>query len=291
MTVHEPTRRLDAYDTSTRHLAVVIANTRLTAESAAEVRELVLDVEAELDARPGQSIGIVVPGPTPFGQKEHFRLYTIADLPERTRPGTTRLRICVRRVDYLDAFSGERYPGRASSFLCSLAPGARLRISGPYGLAFEVPADRDARLVLIGAGTGIAPFRAFVRHLFREVPDWRGRVWLFHGAPSGLELLYQNDERDDFAQYVDRATFEAFQALSPRPSWADPIAWDYAIEARSAELWEMLQSARTWVYVAGHEPALADLDRVLARVAGSPEEWARRKAELRAGGRWVELVY
>jgi ferredoxin--NADP+ reductase len=234
---------------------------------------------------------VLVPGSTPFGQRRHFRLYTIADLPERSAPGRTRVRLCVRRVVWLDPYSGERYPGRASSFLCDLAPGARLAVTGPYGLPFEVPAEHDARLVLIGAGTGIAPFRAFVRHLYREVPDWRGRVWLFHGAPSGLELLYQNDERDDFAQYVDRGTFEAFRALSPRPSWADPIAWDYALEARGDELWEMLRSPDTYVYLAGHEPALADVDRVLARVAGSPEAWARRKAELRAGGRWIELIY
>ena len=287
----EPIRRLDDYAVATRLKAVVVASQRLTPETAPEVRELVLDVDGELDCKVGQSIGVFVPGATPFGQKEHFRLYSIADVPERSAPGRTRVRICVRRVEYIDAYSGERYPGRASNFLCDLAPGARLQIAGPYGIAFEVPADHDAQLILIGAGTGIAPFRAFVRHLYRDVADWRGPVWLFHGAPSGLELLYQNDERDDFAQYVDRSTFEAFQALSPRPSWADPIAWDYAIEARGDELWEKLLAPRTWVYVAGHEASLADLDRVLARVAGSAQEWARRKAELRAGGRWVELVY
>jgi ferredoxin--NADP+ reductase len=36
---------------------------------------------------------------------------------------------------------------------------------------------------------------------------------------------------------------------------------------------------------------MAELDRVFARVAGSKERWERRKAELRAGRRWVELVY
>jgi ferredoxin--NADP+ reductase len=53
----------------------------------------------------------------------------------------------------------------------------------------------------------------------------------------------------------------------------------------------MLGSARTYVYVAGLEKSLADLDRVLTRVAGSAESWARRKAELQAGKRWIELIY
>ena len=45
-------------------------------------------------------------------------------------------------------------------------------------------------------GTGIAPFRAFVKHLYRDIGDWRGQVRLFYGARSGLELLYMNDEVD-----------------------------------------------------------------------------------------------
>jgi ferredoxin--NADP+ reductase len=123
------------------------------------------------------------------------------------------------------------------------------------------------------------------------VPDWRGRVWLLHGARSGLELLYRNEERDDFAQYYDRDTFQAFSALSRRPNWADPIGWDGALAERAAELWRLLGEPTTYVYVAGLEATRAELDRTFAGLAGSPQRWARRKAELMAGGRWVELLY
>ena len=40
-----------------------------------------------------------------------------------------------------------------------------------------------------------------MKHLYQDVAEWKGRVWLFHGARSGLEMLYMNDEKDDFAQY------------------------------------------------------------------------------------------
>ena len=285
--------KLEEYDTTTRFQARVVASERITPpRSEEEVRELVLEVEcADFPFFPGQSIGVLAPGAPDFGKKEHFRLYSVADLLESGPAGLPRIKIAVRRCSYIDDYSGERYPGVASNYLCDLTPGAEVALAGPFGLAFPVPDDHNANLILIGSGTGIAPFRALVKHIYRDIRDWRGLVWLLYGAKSGLELLYMNEEKDDFAQYYDEATFRAFQALSPRPNWSDPIAWDQAIEERGEELWDLLENPKTYVYVAGLEKSIAGLDHLLARLAGSKEAWERRKAELAAGGRWVELVY
>lgn len=166
-----------------------------------------------------------------------------------------------------------------------------LTLSGPYGLAFEVPAEPEANLILVGIGTGIAPFRAFVNHLHKADSGLQGRVFSFHGACSGLDLLYMNDESDDFAQYHDNSTFQAIRALSARPTWSPRIDWGEALESRGAELWEMLGEAETYVYVAGLESIRDELDTVFGKIAGSKDKWARRKAELEAGRRWIELVY
>ena len=100
-----------------------------------------------------------------------------------------------------------------------------------------------------------------------------------------------NDERDDFSQYYDRETFQAFKALSPRPAWAAPIDWEGALGQRGKELWKLLEKPNTYVYVAGLEKLRGELDDAFTQIAGSEEKWERRKAELTAGGRWVELLY
>ncbi len=291
--MNEAIKSLDDYERDPNYLAKVVSIRRITPEySAEDVREIVLDVDRpDFPYKVGQSIGVLAPGSPAFGNRYHFRLYSVADLPDRSDAGTPRIKICVRRCSYIDEYSGESYPGVASNYLCNLRPGNTVPIAGPFGLAFAVPEEHDANLILIGSGTGIAPFRALVKHIYREVPDWTGPIWLFYGAQRGIELLYMNDEMDDFSQYYDRETFEAFQALSPRPNWADPIAWDQAIEERSDELWSKLEDPKTYVYVAGLSRSLEQLDEVFAGLAGSKDRWARRKAELMAGKRWVELVY
>ncbi len=292
---------LQQYDVETRHPATVVSSERITPPDAdAEVRELVLEVDRgvppdgdEGDAYSvdlGQSVGVLAPVSADFGTEHHLRLYSVADLPGRGPSGKPRITLCVRRCFYVDEYSGEEYPGIASNYLCDLKAGDELTLTGPYGLAFEVP-DVDAYLILIGTGTGIAPFRALLKHIYHEVKGWRGRIRLFYGAKSGLDLLYMNEEKNDLTQYYDQETFEAFQALSPRPHWGDPIAWEDVITQRGQEVWSMLGDPKTRVYVAGLEQMRPELDKVFAGVAGSEKKWQSRKAELMAGGRWVELLY
>ncbi|MBT8138596.1 MAG: ferredoxin-NADP reductase [Gammaproteobacteria bacterium] len=285
--------RLEDFDTGTRYQARVLSSQRLTSEDASEeVREIVLEMECDtLAYQPGQSIGVIIEGEHAMGHKHHFRLYSIADTAPPQDGGKPRVTICVKRCDYIDEYSGERCKGIASNYLCDLAPGDSVTITGPFGMPFEVPQDREANLLLIGMGTGIAPFRALVKHIYEGDKGWKGKVHLFYGARTGLELLYMNEQKDDFSQYYDQGTFAAFKALSPRPNWADPIAMDFALEERSEEILEMLEDAHTRVYVAGRADILETLDHVFANMIGSREQWARRKAELKAGQRWVELVY
>jgi ferredoxin--NADP+ reductase len=285
--------RLDDYPTEPRYTATVLSTEPITEQGAdVEVRELVMEVaDHEFDFELGQSIGVLVPGPKEFGGSIHHRLYTVADVPKAKGEGNPEITIVVRRCSYIDDYSGEEYVGINSNFLCDRKVGDTVTITGPFGMPFKVPGDRNANLLLIGLGTGIAPFRALVKHIYRNIGDWQGKVRLLYGAQSGLELLYMNKQRDDFSNYYDEDTFEAFKALSPRPNWADPIAWDYAIEDRADEIWEMLNDEHTYVYIAGQKRIRDALDRIFSGMSGSKEGWENRKQELIEEERWVELLY
>ena len=283
--------QLADYNVETKYKAKVKETRRLTPPDTDEVREIVLEIQnPEFACKVNQSFGVLVETAGEFGKRTHHRLYTVADLPGK-KNGKTLVTMLVKRVSYVDDFSGEKYQGVASNYLCNRKVEDEITITGPFDMPFRVPDDKAANLIMIGMGTGIAPFRAFIKHIYREKGNWQGKVRLFYGARSGLELLYLNDKDGDLTNYYDEETFEAFHAVSPRPHWSDPIALDVAIEERAAEIIEMLSHLNTYVYVAGHEALEDVLDKSFAKILGSEEKWKTRKAELVAGKKWAELIF
>ncbi len=194
--------------------AVVQETKRITPMNRDEVRRIRLQVEdPAFRFVEGQTIGVVVPGPHDFGNKYHMRRYSIASAREVAGGEALEFELLVRRCFYLDEVSGERYPGIASNYLCDAPPGARVAISGPYRSPFKMPQDPRANLLMIGTGTGVAPFRAFIQYIYKHHPDWQGKVRLFYGARTGMDLFYLNDQEDDLANYYDEKSFRAFKGL------------------------------------------------------------------------------
>ena len=279
------------FDIEKQYQATVKKTKRLTPADTEEIREILLEVkQPEFECQADKSFGVLVKVSGEFGNSFHHRLYSVADLPDKEK-GKTLITLLVKRCSYVDDFSGELYPGVGSNYLCDRKPGDPITITGPFDLPFIVPEDKNSNLILIGMGTGIAPFRAFVKNIYNNVKDWKGKIRLFYGARSGLELLYLNDKDGDLTNYYDEATFEAFHALSPRPHWADPIALDEAIEGRAAEIVNMLSQANTYIYVAGYGKIKDMLDKAFSNIMGSKEKWETRKAELIAGKKWAEIIY
>jgi ferredoxin--NADP+ reductase len=284
---------LREFDISHPYTGMVRSNSRITPDQSPEdVREIVIDVEGDaFDYQVGQVVGVLVPGPHAFGHDVHFRLYTLADTPQQLTDNKQTITLVVKRNNYIDDYSGEEYKGIASNYLCDLKPKDHVSISGPYGHPFEIPEEKDANLLMIGLGTGIAPFRAFIKHIYDELGGWKGKVRLFYGARTGLEMLYLNDYRNDLSNYFDEQTFRAFEAVSPRPHWGEDTALAQTLQIHKQEVWDMVCSHNTHVYVAGLAAVNIMLDEAFSEMAGSGEKWLRRKRELIAGGRWTELIY
>lgn len=280
----------ETHDVSSTFQARVLSSKRITPESTAEVRQIVLGLNEPAFYFPeGQTIGVLVPGPHPFGNKTHHRYYTIAASRE-TEVGS-ELELLVRRCFYIDEVSGEEYPGEASNYLCDTRPGQEITLTGPYRSAFTIPADKQCNLLMLGTGTGIAPFRAFLRRVYETEKGWQGKVRLFYGARTGLDMLYMNDHNNDLANYYDQATFQAIQSVSRGLLSDEGDALGLGIEAQSAEVWQLIQDPKTHVYLAGMEKIVRVFEQTMARAAGSAEAWQAAKQRLMDEHRWSQLTY
>jgi sulfite reductase alpha subunit-like flavoprotein len=270
--------------------ATLISSKRITpASSREDVQHLAFRTyDLSFDCELGQCLYVMAPGQ--YGNKYHPRLYSVADV-DRDSPDSTDFALCVRRCSYIDEVNGEEYPGVASNYLCDLKPGDTIEFSGPTGYPFEVPTNKDADIVMIGMGTGIAPFRGLVKRIYEKHGGWKGRVRLYYGAQTGLDLLYMNDENNDLANYYDQETFRAFQAVSLRPHFNEPANLDKIIEQNAGEMKELLQRPGTRVYLAGVEVMQAMVDKAMSSIVGSEGAWKKTKAELESSGRWSEVLY
>lgn len=114
------------------------------------------------------------------------RLYSIASSQAEVED---EVHLTVAHVDY-EAF-GYRHQGGASGYLCEhLQEGGEVDVYVESNDNFRLPADPNTPVIMVGPGTGIAPFRAFMQE--REAQDAEGKNWLFFGNPHFTQdFLYQ----------------------------------------------------------------------------------------------------
>jgi len=272
--------------------AIIQSSQRITPESTDEIRLIVLRINSPaFYFLEGQNIGVLTPGPHPFGNKTHHRYYTIANANKSADGEGVELELLVRRCFYIDEVSGEQYPGEASNYLCNAQVGDKISLTGPHRSPFRIPADKSSNLLMLGTGTGIAPFRAFLRRVYQEQGQWDGKVRLFYGARTGAEMLYMNDINQDLTNYYDQATFKAIQSLSQGVLKDEGDALQNGVEANASEIWSLLQEPKTHVYLSGIKKIAAAFDASMAKMAGSEVQWQVFKQALIEDKRWSELTY
>jgi sulfite reductase (NADPH) flavoprotein alpha-component len=196
--------------------------------------------------------------------------------------------LTVAAVRY-DAF-GRPHWGAASTFLADrVGEGQQVAVFVEPNTRFRLPAD-DKPIVMIGPGTGVAPFRAFVEE--RAERGASGRSWLFFGDRNfSSDFLYQLEWHRHLKQgQLDRLTV-AFSRDQDRKVYVQ-----HRIREHAAELYRWLQDGAC-LYVCGDAKYMAgDVDAALADVIagqagiGGDEARARLK-EMRREGRYQRDVY
>ena len=173
-----------------QYAATLVRSERITPPTSTEdVRHLVFRRDdLSFSCKTGQCVRVMAPGQ--YGNKYHPRLYLVAD-NDAERDGGIEFAICVKRHSYIDDFNGERYQGIASNYLCDLPVGAAVEFTGPFGYPFEVPASRKSGILMIGMGTGIAPFRALIRTIYEKFGSWDGKVRLLRRQNRPRDALHE----------------------------------------------------------------------------------------------------
>ncbi len=128
------------------------------------------------------------------------RAYSVAN-----KPGNNRV-ICLNvRIALPPPNSSSIPPGIVSSWLFSLRPGDEVEVTGPYGLFFVEPSDKEA--IFIGGGVGMAPLYAQILDLLKTGHS-RRKISYWYGARSKSELYYDDEfeqlqsEHDNFSWHV-----------------------------------------------------------------------------------------
>lgn len=213
------------------------------------------------------------------------RLYSISSSPKAT-PGEIHLTVSAVRYE----FQGRRRGGVASTFLADRCPPDQpLPIYIHRNPAFRPPPP-DRPLLMVGPGTGIAPFRAFL--LERRAVAAPGRNWLFFGDQHVADdYLY----REEIEAWVREGSLHRLDLAWSRDQ-GEKTYVQHRLLARSTEVWAWLEEGGSFCVCGDASRMARDVDATLHRIieqAGgrSPDGAKEYVATLLSQGRYLRDVY
>jgi ferredoxin--NADP+ reductase len=213
---------VNVYKNKAPFVGKVVSSKRIVGPKATgETCHIVIDHKGDFPYWEGQSWGVIPPGVREKDGKPHsVRLYSIASTRYGDDMSGNTGSLCVRRATYWDDEMKADDPakkGICSNFLCDTTAGTEVMMTGPAGKVMLMPEqDPNTDYIMVATGTGIAPYRGFVRRLFvEETPAakaYKGQAWLFLGVANSDALLYDDEWQDVKAKYPDN--FRLDYALS-----------------------------------------------------------------------------
>ena len=214
------------------------------------------------------------------------RLYSVASSP-KAHPGEAHLLVGAVRWES----HGRKRGGVASTYFADRRKvGDAVRVYVKANRHFRLPEDGNRPIIMIGAGTGVAPYRAFIEE--RAELEQKGKSWLVFGDRNYTnDFLYQLEWQEHLASGFLTRIDVAFSRDQPEKIYVQQRLW----EARDELLGWVEEGAH--IYVCGDEKGMArDVDvmlsRILAESARGDDEAGRAKLkELAKAGRYQRDVY
>ena len=244
----------------------------------------------------GQSIGIMPAGEDANGKPHKLRLYSIASTRHGDDFEGNTVSLCVRQLQYEK--DGETINGVCSSYLCDIKPGDKVKITGPVGKEMLLPDEEDANIVMLATGTGIAPMRAYLRRMFeateKEKNKWnfKGKAWLFMGAPKSANLLYEEDLQRYLENYPDNFKYtKAISREQQNTKGGRMYIQDRVLES-SNEIFNMIEDEKTHIYLCGLKGMEPGIDEAMTKAAEEKGlNWSELRPQLKKAGRWHVETY
>jgi sulfite reductase (NADPH) flavoprotein alpha-component len=212
------------------------------------------------------------------------RLYSIASSPE-AHPGEIHITVAKSCFNV----NGEEKHGLASEFLSLLNEDNELPFYIHPNNQFRLPVE-DKNIIMIGPGTGIAPFRSFIAE--RDATGASGKNWLFFGDQHFLtDFLYQAE----LQSWVETEALTKIDIAFSRDQ-DEKIYVQHKMRKKGDEIFEWLH-AGGYVYVCGaKEPMSVDVEHSLLQIIEQYGERSKEDAQqyldnLKEEGRYVLDVY
>ena len=219
-------------------------------------------------------------------KKLNPRLYSISSSP-KLNPGKVHATVNVVRYESLS----RRRKGVCSTFLAErVPPNDPVSVYLHANTNFRLPAQGDTPMIMVGPGTGIAPFRAFLQERFAA--GVTGKNWLFYGDQhSATDFMY----RDELETYRRSGTLTRLDTAFSRDQ-TEKVYVQHRMRESAKELFAWLEGG-AHVYVCGDAKRMAsDVDAALHEIARdcgglNSEQAAEYVARLRAEKRYQRDVY
>ena len=292
---------VNTYKPKTPFMGTVTENYSLLTDGAiGRVQHITFDLaggEPQLEYVEGQSIGIIPEGNDANGKPHKLRLYSIASTRHGDSYNDSTVSLCVRQLEYKNE-AGEQIYGVCSTYLCDIEPGTKVKITGPVGKEMLLPEDEDANIIMLATGTGIAPMRTYLRRMFeskeRKANGWsfKGKAWLFMGAPKTANLLYDDDFNNYLKEYPDNFRYTKAISREEQNSKGGRMYIQDRVSEHADEIFAMIEDPKTHVYMCGLRGMEPGIDEAMSAAAAAKGlDWKELRPQLKKADRWHVETY